>query len=115
MSVKSRIKANSFRPLRDNVFVVALDSGINKSRGGIILLDDDMTLQGVKDRWAQVYATGPDVEDIKVGNWVLIKHGRWTPGIDIEIAGKDERIWRVDYPESVLIATDSDPRENKPV
>lgn len=106
----SRIKASSFQPIKNNVFVSALDRGMQVTPHGIIIPDDNMTERGIHARWAQVFAVGPEVDDLEPGLWVLVEHGRWTNGIDLELPTGTVRIWRVEYPKSVLMASDSDPR-----
>lgn len=104
------IKADSLLPLKKNVFVTNLDSGIRKTAGGIIIPDDNMKDHGIRPRWGQVYAVGPEVDDLAPGDWVYVEHGRWTTGIDLELPSGIVRIWRIEYPQSVLLATDCDPR-----
>ena len=111
MSVRSAIKAENFRALKNNVFVHDMEAGPQKTFGGIIIPDDNMKDSGVHPRWAQVYAVGPDVEDLVPGDWILVKHGRWTLGIDLDFPGTGiTRLWRVEYPESVELASATDPR-----
>ncbi len=100
------ILSTSLKPTKNNVFVSDLDKGAKKTFGGIILLDDDMKERGIRDRWALVHSIGPEVTDIAVGEWVLIKQGRWTNRIDFE----DKPIWRIEYPDAVLLVADQDPR-----
>jgi co-chaperonin GroES (HSP10) len=107
------LKAEALRPIRDIVFVTDLDIGARKTSGGIILADDDMKVWGIRDRWAKVFSVGPDVKDLKSGDWILLSHGRWTQGFDIELDGSDVRLWRVEYPEGVLLVSDADPREQR--
>lgn len=107
---KNLIVADRLQPLRDKVFVTDMEAGVRLTSGGIILPDDDMKESGVHPRWAKVYAVGPDVDDLKVGDWVLLAHGRWTNGIDMEIAGETVRVWHIDYPEGVILVSDEDPR-----
>jgi len=111
IGLKNSIKTNSFKPLRDCVFVCELDQGVKQTKSGIIIPDDNMTGRGVRERWGKVYAVGPEIEDLKVGEWVLLQHGRWTNGIDLELPDGEVRIWRVDYPEAVLLVSQDDPRE----
>lgn len=113
MTPKTRIKADNFRPINDNVFVTELDSGPHKTAGGILLPDDNMTDRGIRCRWGQVWCVGPDVTDITPGDWVLIEHGRWTTAIELELPSGVVRMWRVDWPAAVLIACDTDPREHR--
>ena len=92
-----------------------MDSGVRQTKGGLILADDDMRESGIRNRWAKVWKVGPDVDDITVGEWVLVEHGRWTNGLDLEVEdGSIVRIWNIDYPNGVLLVSDGDdPREHK--
>lgn len=107
---KTTYQAENFRPLADKVFVTDLDSGIRKTEGGIILTDDDMKQAGIRPRWAKVWKVGPLVDDLQTGNWVLVEHGRWTNGIDLETPEGTLRVWMIDYPAHVLCMTAEDPR-----
>ena len=114
MSAKHFITAEVFRPIHDNVFVSDLEHGPRLTKGGLLIPDDNMTDRGVRDRWGRVWAVGPEVTDIKPGEWVLVKHGRWTTGIEMVIRGEHVTVWRVEYPEAVLIVSDTDPRSAIP-
>jgi hypothetical protein len=92
------------------VFVTDLDHGPRRSRGGIHILDDNMTDRGIRDRWARVWAVGPLVTDLVPDEWVLVKHGRWTTGIDMTIDDARLVVWRIEYPDAVMLVCDSDPR-----
>jgi co-chaperonin GroES (HSP10) len=76
------------------------------SRGGIILMDDDMKSSGIRPRWAKVYAVGPEVkdEDIKVGSYIMIAHGRWSRGQTIEDADGEKIIRKVDSNDILLVS-----------
>ena len=41
-------------PLRNNILVRNLEKGEQKTKGGIILRDDDAQAHGIRPRWAQV-------------------------------------------------------------
>jgi len=96
-------------PLKNKVLVVNIESGAKLSRGGIIIPDDDGKESGIRPRWAEVYAVGSDVDDIKPGEWILISHGRWSRGVDIQ--GPDGKITlrQVDYPEAVMLVAEKMP------
>ncbi|RYD67983.1 MAG: hypothetical protein EOP83_01740 [Verrucomicrobiaceae bacterium] len=97
------IKAERLIPFKDRVFVTDMESGNKVTQGGIIIMDDDKKNEGIRDRWAKVYSVGPDVTDLEPGQWILIKHGRWTPGIKLEGPdGADLKVWLIEYPEAVL-------------
>lgn len=72
------------RPILDHVIVEDMEFGEQKTPGGIIVVDDDGKQHGIKPRWAKVHAVGPKQENVKVGEWVLIEHGRWTRGFNFE-------------------------------
>ena len=73
----SRVQG-TVKPLKKRVLVSNMHFGDVKTKGGVILLDDDGKADGTHPRWAKVYAVGPEQQDVKVGEWVLIAHGRWT-------------------------------------
>jgi len=98
-----------FRPLKKQVFVTDLEYGARLTKAGIIKPDDDMTNTGIRDRWAKVWAVGPEVDDLKPGNWVLVKSGRWTNHFDMEMPAGVVRLWRIEHPESTLLACDECP------
>lgn len=71
------------RPLRDRVLVYNMEFGEKKTASGLIIGDDDGKDRGIRPRWATVYAVGEDVDDVNVGDRVLIAHGRWTRGVQV--------------------------------
>lgn len=105
------IEANEIKALRSKVLVHNIEQGEKRTKSGIILLDDDGKERGIRERWAQVYAVGPDVDDIAVGHWVLIKHGRWSRGIKISVQGEDVTIRQAEYPDAILLVSEECPIE----
>lgn len=106
----------TLQPLRNVVLVKDLEQGQRMTSGGIIIPDDNGKDIGIRARWGQVYAVGPEVQDIKAGDWVLVKHGRWTFGIEVENEdGTITKIHRVDYPDAVELASDTFPLDIKPL
>jgi co-chaperonin GroES (HSP10) len=98
-------KIKSLTPLKDTILVYGMEFKERLSRGGLILLDDDMKSQGIRPRWAQVYAVGPNVKDIKVGDYIMIAHGRWSRGQAIEDETGEKVIRKVD-PNDILLISD---------
>jgi len=78
--------------------------------GGIVLLNDNGKSTGIRPRWGQVYAVGPEQKDVQVGDWVCVAHGRWTRGIDIEDENGKQTLRRVD-PKDILIQCDEQPND----
>jgi co-chaperonin GroES (HSP10) len=97
------------RPLRDKLLVHNMESGAKMTRGGIIIPDDDGKERGIRPRWAQVYAVGSDIDDLKPGQWVLVAHGRWSRGVEVAHGSEKLTIRQVDYPEAVLLVADTAP------
>lgn len=100
------------RALKGKVLVHNIEQGEKRTKGGIIVLDDDGKERGIRERWAQIYALGPDVDDLRIGQWVLVKHGRWSRGLDIKTAKEETTIRQVDYPDAILVVCDDCPIEN---
>ena len=75
---------NDIKPLKKRVLVSDMQFGATKSKGGIILLDDDGTEAGIHPRWAKVYAVGDHQEDVEIGQWVLVAHGRWSRALKVK-------------------------------
>ena len=79
MKVKGKLK-----PLRDNVFVTDINFDEEVTQSGIVLQSDNGKGEGVKPRWGRVWAIGPEQTDVKVGEWILMEHARWTREIQYE-------------------------------
>ena len=89
-------KISGLRALRDHVLVTDMKFGGRQLSSGIVLMDDDGKSDGIRPRWCQVFAVGPEQQDIQVGQWILVAHGRWTRANDIEIDGERKSLRRVD-------------------
>jgi hypothetical protein len=78
---------------------------------GIILPNDNGKSTGIRPRWGQVYAVGPEQQDITVGKWICIEHGRWTRGIDVEDESGKITLRRVD-PKDIMMISDEKPNDD---
>ena len=107
-------------PLKKRVLVSDMHFGETKSKGGIILVDDDGTAEGIHPRWGKVYAVGRLQEDVKVGQWIMVAHGRWSRafkvkrseqgsageiGVELEVRMIDEN--------DILLVSDTEPEFNR--
>jgi hypothetical protein len=101
-------KIESLTALKDYVIVCDMNFDGRKLSSGIVLLGDDGKSSGIRPRWAKVYAVGPQQRDVKPGEWVLVEHGRWTRGVNVEVAGEQITIRRVD-PSNIMFVSDTDP------
>jgi len=97
-------------PLKDNVIVSDMNFDDEVSKVGIILRSQDGKSDGIKPRLGKVWAIGPTQQDVKVGEWVLIEHGRWTRGITVEEDGKEHTVRMVEV-KSIMLQADELPSE----
>jgi co-chaperonin GroES (HSP10) len=95
-------------PIRDNVLITDMDFGEQKTSNGIVLLSDDGKSEGVKSRWGRVWAVGPQQKDVKVGEWILLEHGRWTRGVTVVEDGTEITIRRADT-KAILMVSEEKP------
>lgn len=107
-----RIARNQIRALNKDVLVADMEFDTRITTSGIILPNDNGTSLGIRPRWGRVYAIGPKQTDVKVGQWIMVAHGRWTRGIDIDDGEvKHKRTIRKIDPEDILLISD---REERP-
>lgn len=99
------------RPIHDNILVVEMSFDEQKTSSGIILRSDDGKTEGIRPRWAKIWAIGPEQDHVKVGEWALVEHGRWTRGVTVkDETGAEIVIRRVD-PNAVLALADEKPAD----
>lgn len=91
----------SIEPVGDDVLVYNIETEGERVVNGIILLDERGSDRGIRNRWACVYAVGPDQKDIKVGDWIYIEHGRWTRGVLVKDGDQENVVRKVDV-EAIL-------------
>ena len=103
---------NDITPLKKRVLVLDMHFGETKSKGGIILMDDDGTTGGVHPRWAKVYAIGNKQEDVKVGQWVMVAHGRWSRAFKVKKEGVELEVRMIDE-NDILLVSDTEPEQNR--
>ena len=82
-----------------------MEFGEQKTEGGLIVLSDDGKSSGIHPRWGEVTHIGPDQQDVEVGQFVLVSHGRWSRGFELN----GEMLRTVD-PEDVLGVQDEEPQ-----
>ena len=99
-------------PLKKRVLVSDMHFGETKSKGGIILVDDDGSESGIHPRWAKVYAIGKDQNDVKVGEWVMVAHGRWSRALKVKKEGIELEVRMIDE-NDILLVSDYEPEQNR--
>lgn len=99
-------KINKLMPLHDYVIVSDMNFDERTTSSGLVVLSDDMKNSGIRPRWGKVYAIGPDQKEISVGQYVLVSHGRWTRGVNIEDTNGKVTIRRIDTNDILCISDD---------
>lgn len=104
-------KVGTLKALNDTILVTDMYFGERLSQGGIVILNDDKKNEGIRPRWAKVYAVGPNApKDIEIGKWIYVAHGRWTRGITIEDNEGEKVIRKVDN-NDILLISDEEPED----
>ena len=96
-------------PLSNKVLVTDMEFGMEKSVGGILLHSDDGKSTGIHPRWAKVYAVGPTQDEVKVGEWILLEHGRWSRGINYRTPEGEDIVIRLADNNAILMSADEKP------
>ena len=111
MSFAFAPKKIKVRALSKDILVVDMDMGDMTTSSGIVIQSDKGKAHGVKPRWAKVYKVGSEVDiDVKVGQWVLIEHGRWTRKINIDDGEGVKDFQKVEI-KSIMAVTDERPND----
>ena len=106
-----QLRQSQIHPLNNSVIVSEMIFDQRITSSGIILPNDNGTGSGIRPRWGQVYAIGPEQTDVTVGQWICVAHGRWTRGIDIEDESGKKTLRRID-PNDILMVSDELPRDD---
>ena len=112
---------NDITPLKKRVLVSDMHFGETKSKGGIIIVDDDGTAGGIHPRWGKVYAVGKDQVDVKVGEWIMVSHGRWSRAFKLKRKekstagdiGVELEVRMIDENDILLVSQDEPEHNNK--
>ena len=97
------------RAVSDRILVKNMYFGEQKTKGGLIITDDNGTDRGIYPRWGRVHSKGPENNDeYEVGDWVLVEHGRWTRGVKID-EGDGEQELRMVEAESIMLYSKTKP------
>ena len=109
MAINYKTIKGTLSPIGDRVIVSNMHFGEQRTRSGLIIRDDNGTNRGIYPRWGQVHSKGPkNTEAYNIGDWVLVEHGRWTRGINID-EGDGEKELRMVEAESILMYSDAKP------
>lgn len=96
-------------PLKDKVLVADMHFDEEVTKAGIVIPGQDGKSEGIKPRWGRVWAIGPEQTDVKVGEWILLEHGRWSRGIKVEEEDGTEVTIRLADNKAILMVADEKP------
>lgn len=97
-----------FVPLEDRIIITDIEQGMQRTDSGIYLGNHEMKVTGIRPRWARVSYVGDNVIDVKVGEWILLQHGRWSRIINY----KGEDMQMAD-PNGILMIADKKPTDKE--
>lgn len=73
------------------------------SKTGIIVAESTEKLVG-KARWGEVILIGPDVNDVKEKDYILVEPLRWTT--ELELEGVPDGFWMTDEKSVLAVSED---------
>jgi co-chaperonin GroES (HSP10) len=100
-NIKGKLK-----PLHKGVLVKEMLFDEFKTASGLIIPGDDGAITGIHPRWAKVEAIGNEQEDVKVGDWILVAHGRWSRGFNL-----NDEVHRTVDPDDILGISEEMPND----
>ena len=103
--------SGNFKPLGNGIAVRNMEFGEQKTEGGLIVLSDDGKSSGIHPRWGEVTHIGPVQQDVEVGQFVLVSHGRWSRGFKIKKKGVELEVRMIDE-NDILLVSDEEPGFN---
>lgn len=99
----------SIRALHDHVIITDMEFEELRTSTGVIIPSQNGKSEGIMPRWGKVYAVGPEQKDVKIGEWIMVEHGRWTRGVTLEDDnGVQTVVRRVDI-DAIMLQTDEKP------
>jgi len=101
----------TIRPLHDKIFVSDMEFGEQKTASGLFIPSANGKAEGISPRWGKVWAIGPDQEDVQIGDWVLVEHGRWTRTVEVEQEDGSILEVRMVDGDAIMMSTDEQPSD----
>ena len=103
-----KLNKNQIQAIHDHVIVSDMPFDVRITQGGIWIPNDNGKGHGIRPRWGRVYAVGPEQEEVKVGDWILVEHGRWTRGLEIEDESGERTLRKIDPNCIMMISTEKE-------
>lgn len=103
--------AGKVTPLRNKVLITDMNFEGQRTQSGILIPSDNGKVQGIHPRWGRVWAVGPEQDEVKVGDWICVEHGRWTRGIEYEDDEGNKIELRMVDNAAILMSADEPPSD----
>jgi|TARA_R110002074_G_scaffold87626_7_gene193480 co-chaperonin GroES (HSP10) len=109
MAINLNTISGTVSAIGDRVIVSDMYFGEQTTAGGVIVIDDDANTRGIYPRWGRVHSKGPrNKDEYAVGDWVLVEHGRWTRGYNIDDGNSVTELRMIDA-ECILASSEEKP------
>jgi len=105
MFTPHKLRRDQIKAIHDHIIVSDMSFDVRFTQSGIYIPNDNGKGYGIRPRWGRVYAVGPEQEDVQVGQWILVEHGRWTRGLEIEDESGERTIRKID-PKCIMMVSD---------
>jgi len=105
MSINT-ITIDDIEPLKSIVLVRDMEHGDKITKSGLIIPDDNGKDRGIRPRICTVYKVGKDIDFLKPGDKIIVSHGRWTRGVDMDVKGDKFTMHMVDNKDILTIIDD---------
>lgn len=96
--------ASDIDAIEDHILIDVIESTGERVVNGLIIPGEDSTERGIRPRWVRVYKVGPNQDEVKPGQWLLVKHGEWTRGTLI-----GDNVYRRVNPKEIFLVSDEQP------
>lgn len=103
------------KPIKKDILVKKMENDDKKTKGGVLIPNDNGKERGIRARWCEVYKVGPQQDQVKPGDWILVSHGRWTRPIPF-VDENDEKmqLQKIDPKnnhEVILLVSNEEPKD----
>ena len=102
-----KLRKDQIQAIHDHIIVSDMSFDVRFTQSGIYIPNDNGKGYGIRPRWGRVYAVGPEQQDVRVGQWILVEHGRWTRGLEIEDESGERTIRKID-PKCIMMVSDEE-------